>query len=75
MRSLRLVPTTSKHDAAPPVPLGDPQMFEAMAAYGRALVRARFLQRPHDHLPHVPVDDAMTALGGRFTRRPWRRSA
>jgi hypothetical protein len=51
-------------------------MLDLMGAFQRALLRQRYLQ-PHDHVHRRGPgdDDAMTALGGRFTRRPWRRPA
>jgi len=71
MTNLRLVPTSRKHPAEPPVP--DPErdpMLEVMRTYSRALVRQRFLQR------HDLEGDPRAALGGRPTRKPFvRRSA
>jgi len=73
MTNLRLIPPSRKQPAEPPAPdTARDEMLELMHVYRSALVRARFLQ-PRDHLD--PADDEMTALGGRFTRRAWRRSA
>lgn len=74
MRNLHLVPDHRKTPGATPEP--DPAMLDLMGAFQRALLRQRYLQ-PHDHVHRRGPgdDDAMTALGGRFTRRPWRRPA